>query len=56
MGTVAILRELENQVGDEEFFGHAPFADMLDKRLMLKIILSLEEELAPLEENGALPG
>ena len=56
MGAVAILRELENQVGDDEFFAHAPFADMTDKRLMLRIILVLEEELSPLEENVALPG
>ena len=56
MGTVSILRELERQVGDSEFFAHAPFADMSDRRLMLKIILILEEKLASLGESAAVPG
>ena len=41
-----ILRELEKQEPDADFFTNAPFADMLDCRMMVKLLLLLRENFS----------
>ena len=45
-----ILRELEKQEPDADFFTNAPFADMLDCRMMVKLLLLLRVNFS--QEGG----
>ena len=51
-----ILCELEKQVADAEFFKRARFADMFDSRLMVKLLILLDENFTQADGKTLIKG